>query len=82
MILKAGNSNNDTYRHSLLEDIKVKYPATQGINIVLSISERYADPGRADYVEEVRMCVEEPSKRSEATMLHRQLLLQNQFRSS
>ena len=53
MILASGNANNDTYRHTILEQIKFKYPNTAGISTLLGISERYAQSGRDDFVQEL-----------------------------
>lgn len=53
LILTAGNANNDTYRNTVIEEIKAKYPDTEGIQALWKTSVRYADPGRADFVQEM-----------------------------
>ncbi|GMI18295.1 hypothetical protein TrLO_g2787 [Triparma laevis f. longispina] len=58
LILTAGNANNDTYRNTVIEEIKTKYPNTEGVDALWKTSVRYANPGRSDFVSEMKEEVE------------------------
>ena len=40
LILTAGNANNDTYTNTIIEEIKTKYPNTEGVDALWKTSVR------------------------------------------